>query len=184
MDSVPPPDPPKPPPVVHDFDECLERSHSYADAAWWMEVYRKAFPNLAAAVNVRGYGWAQQGGIDRVLTLYSGKTLDVDEKVREKDYGDILLERYSDMKRKTPGWMQKTLACDYIAYAIAPRKTCYLLPFQTLRRAWLENGQEWVRKYPRIEALNHGYITLSVGVPTDVLLRALTDAMTVHWKPT
>jgi hypothetical protein len=171
-----------PAPVVHSFNECLARSQSYADEPWWLDVYRRAFPNLASAVTIRDDGWAQRGGIDRLISLTSGKTITVDEKVREKDYGDILLERFSDERRKTPGWMETPLACDYIAYAVAPTRTCYLLPFQTLWRAWQLNGQSWIAQYQPIRARNPGYVTLSVAVPVAVLMRALTDAMTVHWR--
>ncbi len=168
--------------VIHDFDESLRLSHEAADAPFWLDVYRQAFPGLQAAVNVRDDGWAQRGGIDRVLTLKSGKTLNVDEKVRAKDYPDILLERWSDRARRKPGWMQKDLACDFIAYAFLPSQRCYLLPFPTLRRAWLKNGREWIEKYPHVPAQNRTYVTESIAVPIDVLMAALQDAMVVSWE--
>ena len=51
-----------------------------------------------------------------------------DEKVRAEDWPDILLEQWSDEDRRAPGWVQKPLACDYIAYSFAPSGVCYLLP--------------------------------------------------------
>lgn len=116
------------------------------------------------------------------MTLESGKTLLVDEKVREQDWPDILLEYWSDEKRKIRGWVAKDLACDFIAYAFIPSQTCYLLPFQTLRSAWRENCGEWVQKYRRIEAINNGYVTVSVAVPTTILLDAMKDSMSVTWN--
>lgn len=168
--------------IVHDFQESLAKSHAQADAPWWLEVYRKAFPDLASCVCVRQDGWAQRGGIDRVLTLNSGKTLQVDEKVRYKEYGDIALEYWSNDKARTPGWVAKDLSCDFIAYAFVNSGRCYLLPFQTLRRAWRENHKEWVRKYERVESPNRGYMTISVGVPIPVLMKALGDAMLVRFN--
>lgn len=171
-----------PGPRVHSFEESLALSAQYADAPWWFDVYRQAFPSLASAASVRADGWAQRGGIDRVLTLKSGKTLTVDEKVREKDWPDFLLERWSDRDRKVKGWIQKDLACDFIAYAFAESCTCYLLPFQTLRLAWIKNGREWIDKYqPPILARNRTYTTESIAVPRDVLLAALTNSMTIRW---
>lgn len=167
--------------MIHDFAESLAKSQAQADAPWWINVYREAFPNLASAVNVRDDGWAQRGGIDRVLTLTSGKTLSVDEKVREEDWPDILLEYWSDFARRIPGWVAKDLACDFIAYAFVPSRTCHLLPFQTLRRAWRLNCKDWVRDFRRVEAHNNGYTTVSVAVPTPTLLRAFGDAVTVKW---
>lgn len=161
------------PPTVHNFDQSLALSNEYVDAAWWHDVYRRAFPDLRSAVSVRADGWAQRGGIDRVLTLASGKTLSVDEKVRAEDWPDILLEYWSDRDRKTPGWVAKDLACDFIAYAFVPSQTCYLLPFQTLRSAW--------RAHHRVEAVNSRYVTVSVAVPIAELMAALSDALRVSW---
>jgi hypothetical protein len=165
----------------HSFALSLEKSHAQADAPWWIEVYRAAFPTLQSAVCMRHDGWAQRGGIDRVLVLGGGKTLSVDEKVRDQDWDDILLEFWSDEGRKIPGWIAKDLACDFIAYAFVPSQRCYLLPFQTLRKAWHDNRREWVNKYRIVDAENDGYTTKSVAVPIDVLMAALRDAMKIVW---
>jgi hypothetical protein len=96
----------------HNFDTSLALSKEHEDAPWWPEVYARAFPGHLSSVSVREDGWAQRGGIDRVITLRSGKTVTVDEKVRLQDWPDIALERWSDRQRKVPGWIQKDLACD------------------------------------------------------------------------
>jgi hypothetical protein len=168
---------------IHDFEERLTFSQSFEDAAWWIDIYRAAFPNVVSATSVRADGWAQRGGIDRVITLSSGKTITVDEKVREKTWPDILLERWSDEKRKAPGWIQKALACDFIAYAFVPTATCYLLPTLTLQRAWRERGRDWINRYPEIRAHNRGWTTVNIPVPIGVLFAAITDAMRVTWTP-
>ena len=168
--------------IPHDFHESLRTSHEQSNALWWENVYRSAFPGLQSMVCVRNDGWAQRGGIDRVLTLGCGKTLTVDEKVRTKDYGDILLEVWSDHERRMPGWIGKDLACDFIAYAIIPTQTCYLLPFQTLRAAWRINRRKWWTNNRLKPAQNIGYETVSVGVPVAELMTALSDAMCVSWK--
>ena len=167
--------------LQHNFAESLAKSHEAEDAEWWDAVYRQAFPALSCHMSVRGDGWAQRGGIDRVITLNSGKTLTVDEKVRYSEYDDILLERWSNEAKKVPGWVQKDLACDYIAYAFVNSQRCYLLPFPQLRLAWLRNGRDWIAKYPRIAADNGSYITASVAVPIPVLFDALNKAMKVYW---
>lgn len=167
--------------MMHDFKQSLAFSRAQADQPFWMNVYRAAFSGLRACVDVRDDGWAQRAGIDRVLTLASGRTITVDEKVRQKDWPDILLERWSDKARKSPGWVQKPLACDYIAYSFLPSQTCYLLPTLTLQRAWKLNGQEWIAKYGERDAQNNGYVTSSVPVPIEILLRAVADAMIIKW---
>lgn len=173
---------------VHRFKESLALSHEHEDAPWWSSVYEKAFPGYLSAVSVRNDGWAQRGGIDRVVTLKSGKTVTIDEKVRSTSYGDIALEQWSDMDRRIPGWMQKDLACDFIAYAFIPDEKCYLFPFSILRRAWLENGAEWIANarsgecgYQFVDARNEGYTTRSIAVPIPDILSAISQAQIINW---
>lgn len=167
--------------TVHRFQEDLEFSHNMSDAPWWEEVYRRAFPGFQAMTCVRKDGWAQRGGIDRVVVLSSGKVLNVDEKVRRKAYPDILLERYSDADRKTPGWVQKNLATDFIAYARVPTQQCVLLPFIPLRRAWISCGRDWIARYGTLFSDNENYRTESVPVPDQVLMEAIKEALWVEW---
>lgn len=175
--------------VVHDFTECLDFSHQNADEPWWEQVYHHAFPNLAAMVDVRADGWAQRAGIDRRLCMSNGTTVTVDEKVRRKDYGDIALERWSDERRRKPGWVQKDLACDYIAYAVVPSTVCYLLPVKSLQVVWRCHGRRWIELahassangYSIVSAHNRGYITQSIAIPPAVLLNALRDHMVIRW---
>ncbi len=174
--------------MLHDFKQSLELSQGQADAPWWREVYARAFPGFHSMMSVRDDGWAQRGGIDRVVQLKSGKTITVDEKVRSKDWGDIALERWSDRAKKVPGWVQKDLACDFIAYAFIPSQRCYLLPFLTLRKAWLLEGKRWCELaegnlggFSVVSAENKGYTTESIAVPVDVLMASIRQAMVVSW---
>jgi len=174
--------------VVHDFDESLARSHAQADHPMWERVYRSAFRDFSAMHSVRQDGWAQRAGIDRQVLLASGKVLKVDEKVREADYKDILVEVWSSMESKTPGWAWKDLDCDYIAYAVLPTETCYLLPFWELRRACEAHGQKWMERaiarrggYRVVDARNRGYTTRSLAIPVDDLLGALARCMVIDY---
>lgn len=172
----------------HNFATSLALSHEQEDAPWWGEVYGLAFPGHLSAVSIRNDGWAQRGGIDRVITLKSGKTVTVDEKVRSHDWGDIALERWSDRAKKVPGWIQKDLACDFIAYAFIPTQRCYLFPFLLLRRAWNLQGREWCELaeakadgFKVVLAENPGYVTESIAIPVGILLSAIREAMVVSW---
>lgn len=167
--------------TVHSFDESLRKSHEQADAPWWGAVYRKAFPDFEGMHCVRKDGWAQRGGIDRVVVLTGGKVVTVDEKVRHKDYNDILLEYWSDRDRRVKGWVAKELACDFIAYAFVPSAVCYFLPTLALRRAWFEHRNHWVNVHKKVEARNAGYVTVSVAVPIDELFQAIGSALQVRW---
>ena len=164
---------------VHDFQTSLAWSQKHEDAPWWEIIYRRAFPSLDSMTCVRKDGWAQRAGIDRVLVLSGGKVIKVDEKVRGKDWPDICLERWSDEGRKSPGWVQKPLDCDFIAYAFVPSETCYLLPTLLLQKAWRECGKDWIAHYPEIRAQNKGYTTVSVAVPIIIVLDAIRDTIVV-----
>lgn len=178
--------------TTHNFTDSLSVSRRYTEEPWWEEVYRKAFPSFLSMADIRKDGWAQRGGIDRVVTLASGRTYTVDEKVRRENYDDILLEYWSDIDRRKLGWVAKDLACDFIAYAFAPTKRCYLLPFATLRLAWKNCGDQWVKQgeartagFREVRAENsedgRHWTTVSVACPIPVLMAALKEAMIIRW---
>ena len=179
------------------FAERQALSQSYSAAPWWEQVYREAFPSMIDMRLVNGDGWAQRGGIDRVILLADGTHLKVDEKVREDNWPDILLEVWSDHGKRIPGWahLSKHLTCDFIAYALIPTATCYLLPYQLLRRALVRHGNDWWAACDQqrngfrfVDAHNRDgqrtWVTRSIVVPTPVLLNAIRDALTVQWQPT
>ena len=114
-----------------------------------------------------------------MLTLACGRTLTVDEKVRTNDWPDILLEQWSDEARRSPGWVQKPLACDLIAYAFAPSGRCYLLPVPLLQRAWRLNGRGWIANFGQVRAHNIHHVSANVPVPVGTLMRAMADAMLI-----
>ena len=163
---------------VHRFEDSHALSAQYG-ADWWIPIYRQLFPTLMSAVAIEQDGWAQRAGIDRLLTLACGRTFTVDEKIRSEDWPDVLLERWSDERRKSPGWVQKPLACDFIAYAHAPAATCVLLPVPALQRAWRQHGRQWIGLYGQRRAQNAGYTSVSVPVPRGVLMQAIVEAMFV-----
>lgn len=175
---------------VHNFKEDLEKSQANQDASWWWDIYQDRFPNLMAALPIKQDGWAQRGGVDRILVLADGNVLYVDEKVRQTKYPDFLLEYCSSKERGTLGWVEKDLCCDFIAYVFLPTKELYLLPFQPLKMAWRANREKWISKarsttdnsYRIVEAVNDGYTTQSVAVPTGAVWEAIKDSLKVNWS--
>jgi hypothetical protein len=185
--------------AVHDFTERLAYSHSQSDQSWWDEVYRQAFPDMVGSVDLRANGWHQTAGRDRAITLGTGRTLYVDEKVRQESYADILLEvwsvypkgrgaPYPEVPGAKPGWVAKTQDCDYLAYAVEPLRVCYLLPYFSLRAVWAQHGAR-LRSYAEtrrngyrwVTAPNRGYQTISIALPLDDLYQYMSEAMTVRW---
>lgn len=198
--------------TVHNFDESLAYSHSQSDQPWWQQVYRQAFPDMVSMVDLRADGWHQRAGRDRAIILSSGRALYIDEKVRTRDYGDMLLEVWSKYphigrppypdrhddgtavewrngRRAEPGWAMKPIDCDWLAYAIEPTATCYLIPFFGLRAAMAKSLDRWQR---HATAKRHGiawrvsknrdYLTVNIVLPLDLLKKAIEAALTVTWS--
>lgn len=182
---------------THEFKERLSWSEAAGHEPFWNAVYGKAFPNLVNHMMCSGDTQSQRMGIDRILYLGNGLTVAIDEKKRDKDYGDMLLEYISVDTTNAPGWMEKDLAIDYLAYAVMPKKQCYLFPWQLMRRVWLKFGQEWIATakeneqklkegkghknngYRIIEARNRTYSTWSVAVPMSMFRERLSLASVI-----
>lgn len=152
------------------------------DLPVWEEVYKKAFPQFMEMITYRADGFWQREGIDRGVVLSTTKQIMIDEKVRYKDYGDILLEYISSDKHNSPGWVCKPLRADYIAYLIAPSGVCHLLPVIQLQNAWAKHGDMWINKYRKIVAKNDGYNTISVGVPVRELWPVIGNELRVKFE--
>jgi len=167
---------------MNDFQQCLKDSHAAEDMPFWKEVYTTAFPNMVAMPNHREDGDHQRQGIDRSIILSNGKQLWIDEKVRKDDYGDIAIEYISNDVYQTPGWACKPLLSDYIAYAILPRHTCYLLPVPQLQLAWINKKTEWLQRFGTKKAQNKTYNTLFCPVSIDVLFSAIGACLRIGFK--
>lgn len=164
---------------VHDFRERLAWSEQASAEPFWNAVYRKAFPNLVNHMQASGDTVSQRLGIDRVIILANGKTLYIDEKKRSREYGDILLEYLSNDTTGAPGWIEKDLAIDYLAYAFMQSQRCYLFPWPMLRRAWFAYCKQWQEQYEPVIASNRGYRTWSIPVPIMVLRKAVALASVI-----
>ena len=175
------------PDKVHDFHERNDWSLSQRDETFWEAIYRKAFPSLEK-IELNEDISRQKIGIDRIIYLPHGKELLIDEKKRSQVYPDIVLEYCSVDKQKTPGWIEKDLAIDYLAYAFIPSQQCYLFPWHMLRLAWDKYRKEWHSMavenkfgYHIVKAKNADYFTWSVAVPIDDLLQAVSNASLIQF---
>lgn len=173
--------------MAHDFREQLEYSQQASGESFWDAVYRKAFPGLVGHIAVGGKVQAQYRGVDRLIYLGNDAVLKVDEKKRRRERADILLEHVSVDQPFKPGWIERDLAIDYIAYAFLDSRKVYLLPWPLLRKAWLENGDEWKRKaesrqegFGVVTAENRGYKTHSVAVPIKRLYAAINRSSIIE----
>lgn len=166
--------------IEHDFRTSLRYSEAASDEPFWDEIYRKAFPNLVNHMLASGDTQSQRQGTDRVIILANNVVLKIDEKKRTEVYNDILLEYISVDTTGAPGWIEKDLAIDYLAYAFMPTKRVYLYPWIMLRRAWIHYKFEWLKDYKPVKAVNRGYNTFSLPVPIEVLKNAVSLASVIQ----
>jgi len=166
--------------AVHDFRTQLAFSEAASDESFWNAIYKKAFPNMVNQMLCAGNTHSQRMGIDRLILLSSGRVLSIDEKKRRGEWSDILLEYVSVDTTGAPGWIEKDLSIDYLAYAFMQSQRVYLFDWLALRRAWMHYKELWKREYQTIQAQNNGYKTLSVAVPIEVVRKAASVAMIVQ----
>ena len=163
-----------------DFMERRNWGDSDTDDPFWDGVYRKAFPNLVNHMATVGDHASQRMGIDRIILLANGRTVYIDEKKREKEYGDILLEYISVDTTGAPGWIEKDLAIDYLAYAFINSGRCYLFSWPLLRQAWAVYGERWKAAYSPVCGANRGYKSYSLPIPIPTLQRAIARCSVVN----
>lgn len=184
-----------------DFYDDLEWSRAQSKLPLWEEAYREFFPDFAGMTDVPGDGWAQRAGIDRRINTSNGRTHTSDEKSRRDYYAskhreyftpnatifpDIALEyeHQFDNGTKTPGWIEKPLAVDYLAYGILPLSRIYLLPMDRLQYAWYRYKDDWLREFKYRISPNNGYKTFFCPVPVPVVLYGICNGMIYKhsWK--
>jgi len=165
--------------IINNFKNDLD--YSMEDEIF-ETFYREKFSNIKEIRFEENLN-KQLKGIDKTIIFNSGYEITIDEKKRRVDYNDILIELVSNKGTKRQGWLFTT-QCDYIAYAIMPKKTIYLIPTTLLKLAWVENQIKWESNYKKIEAKNKDnngreFITISIPIPIKVLLEGLQKQM-VH----
>jgi hypothetical protein len=163
--------------MKHAFHSSLDWSHSTDLDAWWDGIYRQIWPNLSGIIRNKANGRAQQLGIDAVIVLPNGRTINVDEKTRKTSYGDIALEHTSVDKPFKPGWICHDLAIDFLGYGFSDTGVAYMLPWPILKAAWNENQEQWKKQYRDVVAKNQTYVSLSTPVPINTLFEAMGQAM-------
>jgi len=184
------------PEIVHVFQESLDRANDDTPEEWLEILYKESFPGVYDVRKVHDLE-LQRVGVDTVLILKNGKRIYIDEKVRGRDYGDVLLEEFSIWRDYpmlngayvgpkqpardwqgvlTPGWLCGEKQTDYIAYIIKPSQQVYFLPFFMLQRAWMRHYPRWLYNYGRIPVPNKGYTTTNIAVPIDVLYAAMAES--------
>lgn len=180
--------------VIHNFRERLEWSAALSDEPAWIDFYRRVWPDMVSATRIDGRCDFQLRGVDRQILRAAGQSIFVDEKKREKDYGDLLLEvwdqvpladydegaRRLTVKPIKHGWATDPgKATHFVVYAVPSAGKAYLLPFEILRLTLERCLPEWKRSpamYPKA-ARNRDYWTINVAVTWPVLAEEMAATM-------
>lgn len=179
------------------FIDDLKHSEAAEHERYWQSVYLEAFGNVAAQVKCNGYA-TQRAGVDRLVYLDTHHCLYIEEKLREPNERcsdpekDIALEYLSNDRTGAPGWIEKDLTVDFLAYAWESTGTCLLLPWLLLRRAWRLNADRWKalassndhNGFWHVKSINNRdteneYTTISIAVPTQKVWGAIARASKV-----
>ena len=164
---------------INEFAAQLAQSHKDAEAPFWDDLYRQMFSarfhRTELVLDEQRY---QRVGIDRRVILTDGTAWHVEEKLRQEDYGDILLEYKSVLERDEPGWAVNDLyETDLLVYGIKPTGKFYVFQYPALRQIAKERQDEWAYKFGFKDAPNHSYLTRNIPVPVSVLRALLLGQM-------
>ena len=164
--------------VIHDF----ATSANYDAATWWRDFYRATLTHYAGHEIVTDRT-LQRAGIDHRVKAGDAELL-IDCKVRSRRFPDVLLEVWHahDDGRRTKGWARLPLRCHYLAYIYKSEACGLLISFHLMQRALASHWEEWRANataqrdgFRWVEAKNATYTTVSIAVPTAVLLAAMNE---------
>ncbi len=175
--------------MTYDFNERLEFSQGnkiYSD----MQIIKNAIPDCEKVIKT-DYD-DDRKGIDYIAELSGGARVGIDVKTREKGASrwwkhnepELALEIWSvypdGNNAGKKGWtLSNSSNVDLILYTFdkSDSEKFYLLPFQHLRKAFIRNGQDWVRKYDRKKQSSESWQSEALFVPASAVLDAITQAM-------
>ena len=167
------------PKKLNNYREDIQFSTSLA--ADLDRFYLAWFPGAVKVEHVEDLAM-QKKGIDKLVYLEDGRVIKLEEKLRRKNWSDVLLETQS--RNGKPGWLQ-TCRADYLAYVFEPSGTVYLLPVLLLQMAWRIFGPQWVKEFGIKRAVNAtlgGYVSVNIPVPRKRLVVDIIRSMTGNFK--
>jgi hypothetical protein len=163
--------------TVRNFSNDLRMSESPEVQEFWLRHYRRQWPDMVNVLRNSADNVAQRRGVDAVVFDGIDKEWRVDEKGDYHEPNNFFIEYSSADTTRAPGWINKSLACDFIAYGFIKHDICFFLPWVPLRLAWMQSGAAWMERYKKPPIENHGYNTHGLAVPINVVLNAVVRAM-------
>jgi hypothetical protein len=172
--------------TTHSFRDDLDSAAAESRKSYWLDFYRQAFPDFYKIVDVAADGRAQRRGIDRCVLLRDGTQYRMQEKFRRNYYSSVLIEEWSDVERKTPGWSRAPAdAYDFLAYVTPSERYGLLFPWPIFRQTLLQFGRDWSRiaEHKTISSEHNGrrWQTDCFPIDTRVLLKHVEGSREVRW---
>lgn len=171
--------------AIHTFQSKLEQSKKHNE---WFTVKLKNFYGADAEVIWPEDKGKDDKGVDCIVKLASGHTINVDVKALFRDVWDragqqyvIPIEFQSSVGR--PGWTTKTTSStDVVAFGFLDRDTVIMIPFHSLQRAWLTYQSVWFEKadakeqgFWRFGGENPTYTSRCLAVPYATVARCIAE---------
>ena len=172
--------------LVHKFSESFAKSKHLAYADWWDALCAEAFDGFIKRVVVEDAAVDKKGVDSLVYTTHSDEPIKVEEKVREGEWSDILLEAWSSREDKVLGWtLDKSKVTDELMYVFikGDYRYGYVINFEELRSAFWANGSEWAEEFSTKDSYNYGYTSVNIPVPVFVLAKACPSLRMIGVKP-
>ena len=155
------------------FDKSLKQSQHDQDLAFWKKVYTDCFGEGIVIIKHSEYGSHQKDGIDRSVILPDSRQFLIEEKVDWYQTGNLFLEYWSMYEDRSPGWIEKSLRCDYLVYAFPKCGQAFLFDFLQLQKTWFANKQQWLQQFGKKTVRNTNgcreWTTIGVTVPVKLV---------------
>lgn len=176
---------------MNKFEESLKQSLDISAIAIFNSYYKRLFclSGLIEIERITDIGM-QKRGIDvilhfeRNLPTYFGpdrrRFLNIDEKIREEKWDDILIEIWSNAEKNIPGWACKEADTDYIFYCFRSIRKVLPLYFPALRQ-WIKINSRRLDDFPLITAKNPDYHTYNRAVPISILQKEVSKIHIEMW---
>ena len=150
--------------TTHSFQESLITSEQTTIPD---SLYYKIFgEGITIKVCARDTTEQTEDRIDKVITLPGGKVIKVEEKLRLKDYNDLLIEETSCVETGSPGWIVKPSMADYLVYYVVPSHQAHIYRMADIQSEWQSRQDDLkVIGTKRIACSSTMYHTLNWSLP-------------------
>jgi hypothetical protein len=163
----------------YNFDDELEFSNARRKE---LDVYYKT--RFGSAIQIKRFLLIERerNGVDVEIVYPNQEKITIQEKIRRKNYSDILIEycsQYDQTRQECikPGWIYSLFAT-YLVYVLG-MNNIKVYPVHELRKVWELNQSRWKDKYESLYAKtvdkqgNIKYLTLNCPVPIETLEREI-----------